>query len=198
MRKNGFTLVEVLVSVALFSIVMVVALGALIALSSAVRRAEALDTATNNLSSGLDAMSRAIRTGNTYHCGPGGTLSAPQDCASSAPSSSFTFQDGNTPNSQVTYCLSNPGALTCNPSTSCGTGSCTILRQKAGGPLVPLTSVEVNVSNLQFIVTGSAPTPTDTVQPRVTMSLVGTISISADITSSFKLQTLVSQHLYDQ
>jgi prepilin-type N-terminal cleavage/methylation domain-containing protein len=201
-NTRAFTLIEVLVSVALFSIVMVVALGALVALSSAVKRAEALDTATNNLAAALDSMSRAIRTGTTYHCGSGGTLGTPADCPNLASSaSSFTFQDSSNPSNQVTYCLSNPGANTCNSSTSCGSGSCTILRAKAvggGGASVPLTAPEVNVSSLKFIVTGSPSTGAgDYVQPRVTLLVVGTITINQNITSNFNLQTTVAQHLYD-
>ena len=173
-QKNGFTLIVVLVSVALFSIIMVVALGSLVALSSAVRRAEALDTATNNISAALDSVSRAVRTGNTYHCGPGGDLTSPLDCASA---SSFTFLDSDTPPSRVTYCLSSSGTLTCNTSTSCGSGSCTVLRSKNGGPFIPLTAPEVNVTHLTFITTG-APAG-DGLQPKVTILLVGTITISA-------------------
>ena len=194
-QARGFTLVEVLVSVALFSIVMVVALGSLVALSSAVRRAEALDTATNNLSSALDAISRAARTGSIYHCGSGGSLSAPADCPDAtvgAPSFSFLDADG----VQVTYCLSAPGALTCNTSTACGAGSCSILRAKAGGSFVPLTAPEVNVTTLRFVVSGAP--QGDNLQPRAVMLLVGTIFINNGLTSDFRLQTSVTQHLYDQ
>ena len=193
-------MVEVLVSVALFSIVMVVALGALVSLSSAVKRAEALDTSTNNLAAALDAMSRAIRTGYVYHCGPGWTLPlSTQDCAGG--DSRFTFQDGDNPSNQVTYCLvdATADAANCSGSTSCPSGdSCIVSRSKAGSAFVPLTSAEVNVSNLSFIVNGSAPGPGDLVQPKVTMLLVGTISLGGGVTSSFKLQTSISQHLYDQ
>ncbi|MEI7720215.1 MAG: type II secretion system protein [bacterium] len=200
MKKNGFTLIELLVSVALFSIVMVVALGSLVALSSAVRRAEALDTSTNNLAAALDSMSRAIRMGGRYHCGAGGVLTNPNDCptlATAAPS--FTFQDGNTPNHQITYCLSDGavGSHTCNISTSCGAGLlCTVLRSKDGGPFSALTSTEVNVSTLAFMVAGSS--SGDLIQPKVILLLVGTVSINKDTISNFKLQTSVTQYLYDQ
>ena len=130
-----------------------------------------------------------------YHCGSGGSLNAPADCASlaaAAPSFSFLDADGN----QVTYCLSNPGALTCNTTTTCVGGTCSILRSKAGGAFVPLTSSEVTISTLKFLVTGSA--LGDGLQPNVTMLVVGTIFINNGLTSDFKLQTSVTQHLYDQ
>src|SRR4051812_11444285 len=79
-NPRGFTLIEMLVSITLFSVVMVMALGALLSLSVADRRAEALKSSIDNLTFALDSMSRAIRTGNTYHCGSSGTLSVAQDC----------------------------------------------------------------------------------------------------------------------
>src|SRR5437868_2432209 len=82
--QKGFTLIEVLVSVMIFSIVMTVALRALLSMSESDRRAEAMKSVINNLNFALDSMVRDIRTGYNYHCGTSGAdLSTPgtQDCA---------------------------------------------------------------------------------------------------------------------
>ena len=100
MRPRGFTLIEVLVSTGIFTVVMVIALGALLAMVERDRKAQTLKTVINNLNFALDSMSRAIRTGEEYHCGS----SSGGDCVS-VPSSYFTFTaaDGK----KVAYCLRN-------------------------------------------------------------------------------------------
>ena len=57
---RGFTLIELMVSVTIFIIVMVIALGSLLSISEAERKAEQLKTVMNNLNFGLESMARAI------------------------------------------------------------------------------------------------------------------------------------------
>lgn len=190
--KAGFTLIEMLVSVALFSMVMVVALGALLSMSVAARKAEGINAAVNNLSAAIDSMSRAVRTGANYHCGAGGTIAAPQDCsASPQPFFSYMAFDG----SQITYCLSSPSTNTCNSSTSCPTGSCTILRSINGGAYSSLTAQEVNIKFLGFYTVGS--TLGDAVQPKMTVLVSGSVPVTANTTSLFNIQTSITQRIFD-
>lgn len=196
MRKlptaKGFTLVEMLVSVALFSMVMIVALGALLSMSVAARKAEGINAAVNNLSAAIDSISRSVRTGANYHCGAGGTIAAPQDC-SAAPQPFFSYlaYDG----SQVTYCLSSPGTNSCNSSTSCGAGLCTVLRSINGGPYSSLTAPEVNIKFLGFYVIGS--TVGDAIQPKLTVLVSGSVPVTATMSSLFNIQTSVAQRIFD-
>jgi prepilin-type N-terminal cleavage/methylation domain-containing protein len=69
--KNGFTLVEMIVALGIFSIVAVVALGALVKIISANHKAQTLQASITNLNFALDAMSREMRVGNVYHCDDG-------------------------------------------------------------------------------------------------------------------------------
>lgn len=62
-QKKGFTLVEMIVSLAVFMVVAVIAVGALLKITDANRKSQALKTAINNINYALDAMSREIRTG---------------------------------------------------------------------------------------------------------------------------------------
>ena len=68
---KGFTLVEMIVAVALFAVVMLISVGTLLALVGANRKAQALQSVINNLNITLDGMVRAIRMGGNFHCGEG-------------------------------------------------------------------------------------------------------------------------------
>jgi prepilin-type N-terminal cleavage/methylation domain-containing protein len=194
-HKQGFTLIEVLVSVAIFSVVMVIALGALLSLSDADRRAEGIKTATDNLNFALDSMTRTIRTGTNYHCG---TLSS-FDCATGGNILYFTSASG----VQTAYQF----------DASCGgvSGVKCIERQTFNGvtwsawaaitaPDITLTDMSACTSGTPpclFYVTGSPGSP-DKIQPIVTITLAGTIPVTATQSATFHLQTSVTQRIYDQ
>lgn len=105
--KRGFTLIEIMVSVAIFSVVMVIALGALLSISAAERKAETLKSVMTNLNFALEGMSRTIRTGLNYHCDTsnisGGTL-VPQDCPNASAGSNYFVVQSND-GTFVAYCL---------------------------------------------------------------------------------------------
>jgi prepilin-type N-terminal cleavage/methylation domain-containing protein len=191
MKARGFTLIEMIIAVGIFAIVMTIALGALLAMSESDRKAQTLKSVINNLSFTMDAMSRSIRTGQTFHCGSGGTLTAPLDCAGS-PATAFAFQnsDGDT----VLYehrTAAGDAALCGQPASRVGC----ITRSIEGGPAAALTSPEVYITSLSFYVNGAQ---SITVQPKVTILLAGEVSVSATQKSQFNLQTTVTQRLYDQ
>lgn len=67
-NNKGFTLVELIVAIGLFSVVMTLSAGAYLIMINANRNAQAITTGINNLSFALDSMSRNIRTGTNYQC----------------------------------------------------------------------------------------------------------------------------------
>lgn len=67
-KSKGFTLVEMIVSLGIFSVVAVVALGALVKIMTANRKAQSIQAAFTNINFALEAMSREIRVGTTYRC----------------------------------------------------------------------------------------------------------------------------------
>jgi prepilin-type N-terminal cleavage/methylation domain-containing protein len=71
--RKGFTLVEMIVSLAVFSVVAVVALTALMSIMAANRKAQTLQSAITNLSYAMESLSREMRVGTKYYCdeGPG-------------------------------------------------------------------------------------------------------------------------------
>lgn len=66
MKKHGFTLIEIMVSLAIFAIVVVVATGALLSTIDATKKAQATQTVLTNLNLALEGMTREIRTGSDY------------------------------------------------------------------------------------------------------------------------------------
>ncbi|MDB5225215.1 MAG: hypothetical protein JWL87_167 [Candidatus Adlerbacteria bacterium] len=184
-RKAGFTLIEMMVSVAIFSTVMVIALGALLAMSESDRKAQTLKSVINNLNFSLDAMSRSMRTGVNYHCDvSSGTVTVPRDC-SSIPATSVAFLSSD--NQTIKYCRG--AGSTCDPA---GTA---VLVSKNGAAYAAVTATEVTITNLQFYVSGAESVG---LQPHVVILLSGTVPVSVSQNSVFDLQTSVTQRLYDQ
>jgi len=181
--QRGFTLIEMLVSIALFAVIMTMALGALLSLSVADRRAEAVKSGMDNLTFALDSMSRAIRTGSVYHCGTGGTITAQQDC--SFGDVYFTFV--NATGQQVYYQVD----LT---NSNCGTGytSC-IERSSNGVTWTPITSPDLVINSGEFTVVGASAT----VQPTVFLTVTGSVIISGTQQANFYMQTDATQRIYD-
>jgi prepilin-type N-terminal cleavage/methylation domain-containing protein len=186
---RGFTLIELMVSIAIFSVVMTTALGSLLAISYADRKAESLRTVMDNLNFAMEGMSRSIRTGVNYHCGTTGTLTNAQDCAATG-STFFVFLAND--NYYTAYCLNNNSIMrlrvlaAASLRTTCS----------AADGFLPITATEISITDLRFLTRG-APRGDD-LQPIVTLNIEGSISINANNTSAFALQTSMVQRIYDQ
>jgi len=69
MKTNrGFTLVELIVSLGIFTAVMFIATGALLSIINVNKKAQAQQSAINNINFALENMARNIRTGSHYIC----------------------------------------------------------------------------------------------------------------------------------
>ncbi len=197
--SKGFTLIEMLVSVALFSVVMVMALGALLSLSVADRKAEALKSAMDNINFALDSMSRSIRTGYAYHCGSVGG----QDCPAGSNTFVFTASTGVQTAYQLESLVKDPsGAAAACGQTTPNVGC--IERSVNGGAWAPITAPNVVIQDLSgnggylFHVYGSQVGAADNQQPMVIITLSGFTQVSTTQQSTFDLQTVVTQRIYDQ
>ncbi|OGZ41338.1 MAG: hypothetical protein A3C80_03345 [Candidatus Ryanbacteria bacterium RIFCSPHIGHO2_02_FULL_45_43] len=179
--KNGFgfTLIEILVAVFIFTIVIMVAVGAIIAVNDASKKARSQKAVINNLDSALEQVYRSIREGHTYHCG-----TAPFNTELACPNgeSVFAFEarggDLNNPNDQIVYRLQNNR----------------IERSIDGGnTYLPLTAPDVVVNELTFknVTISSATDP----QPKVLITVKGKAGIDQKSASEFNIQTTVSQRL---
>lgn len=174
--KRGFTLVELLVAIGVFSIAMLVGVGALLTMVGANHKAQAIQSVMNNLNYAVESMARNIPVGTAYHCGASGILSAPADCASGDTFLAIRSHDGK----QVTYEFRD-GALN---------------RSIDGGASIAITAPEVVIENGRFFVRGSS--PSDGRQPQVVVTIKGHAGINEKSRSDFSLQTTVTQRLLDR
>lgn len=67
-KTKGFTLVELMVSVAIFTIVVVAVIGSVYTANASARKVEAAQTALNNVHFAMESMVRTIRTGTIISC----------------------------------------------------------------------------------------------------------------------------------
>lgn len=184
LRKSskGFTLVELLVAVAIFSVVMLIATGALLTMVDANRKAQALKSVMNNLSFALESVSRTIRVGSAYHCGTGGAISSPQDCTSGSTYFAFESATGDLDSSADQYVYRYLGNR--------------VERSIDGGAtFAPVTAPEVVIEDLRFYVVGSP--LSDSLQPKVVVTVKGYAGIATRVRSAFNLQTTITQRLLD-
>lgn len=171
--QKGFTLVELITAVALFTVVMTVSMGSILGIFSANRQSRSLRAVMTNLNLALESMSKEMRYGKTYHCGSSGTLTDAQNCASGDTLLSFRSSE----DVQITYRLN-------------GT---TLEKDEDGGGFEPVTAPDVVIDSLVFYALGAG--TGDTLQPRVLVKLQG--HAGDKNRSDFTLQTLISQRAVD-
>ncbi len=172
---RGFTLVEIIVSVGLFSVVMLVSTAAYLTIITLDKEARATNELVVNLSFAVDSISRNIRTGESYSCAGVGNGTCSQ----------FSFIDSQ--KQRVTYLLKENTVAQCVlPQGS--TAQCSSL------DAVSLTDPRITVNALVFDVRGVGvsefPEP---LQPRVTVSIRGTMPSAQGRAVQFTLQTSATQ-----
>ncbi len=203
--SKGFTFIEMIVSIGIFTTVLFIAMSAFLSIVNGDHKSRAMRVATDNLNLALEDMSRKIKTGTTYNCG--GAVSGVQDCVTGNNILAFTSQDTL---SRILYkrgvgpsaIVNGTSASGCGDALFAATQGC-ILREDAGVSMLA-TSPELNISNLKFYVFGSAPfgvvAGTDKVQPKVVIVIEGSLGADATLLSGnagFKIQTTVTQRAYD-
>jgi prepilin-type N-terminal cleavage/methylation domain-containing protein len=179
-KTKGFTLIEMLVAVTIFIIVMLVAVGTLVSILGANQRAQNEKLVLDNMSQALETMSRFIRDGSVYHCGPGGSVGNAQTCSNGA---SFFALEGHggsptTESDQIVFRLNN-GVI--EESTD------------GGSTYVPMTASAVTITSLTFttISYGAA-----IEEPKILITIEGESGNDTSKTAAnYRLQTLVSQRL---
>ena len=177
--RRAFTLVEVLVSLSVFSLVMLIATGSIFTIVDANKKSHALKSVMTNLNFALESMAREIRVGTAFVCPSTGG-----DCPTEG-SSSFRFVSnrdldlvgGNDP---VEYAFSNGR----------------IFKQRFGidASPVPITAEEIVITHMMFYVIGSG--SGDLKQPRVVMVISGYVG-TGKTKSTFNIQTAISQRSID-
>ncbi len=171
--QKGFTLVEMIVAVFLFTVVMLVAVAALVAVMDANRRVQSTKVVMNNVHFALESMTRDIRTGGEYQ-------------ALSETDFAFVDKDG----CDVTYALvknETSNGSTIVRSVDPGKGSCA----KPQTENAPVTAPEVDVSFMGFYMGGGA-------QPSVKIVIRGVAGTNERSRVPFDVQTFIVQRFLER
>ncbi len=171
--SRAFTLIELMVSIALFSIVVVVVAAAYLNLLKLDKDARATVQIANNLNFVIDTMSREIRTGKNYGCN--GTQG--QNCPfSGTPGNSFVFTDDS--GETITYRLYGGQ----------------IQESINGSAFTLITDPLITVNALNFYVSDADSGSQGRVQPKVTIVVQGSITANAGQSPiTFDIETSATQ-----
>lgn len=177
--QKGFTLVEMLVAIAIFMIVVTTTLGAFLKMVDVNKKVQSVRNAMDNANLAMETMMRNIRLGYDYcQVGPG--------CDGN--NISFRDQSGNI----VTYELvEGPSVLGQKESPF------QMARTVNGGPQVAITSPDIAIEDLTFEVNGGS--IGDGVQAHVKIFVKGTtLLLNNEHNFDFSFQSLATQRLYDK
>jgi prepilin-type N-terminal cleavage/methylation domain-containing protein len=188
--QSGFTLVELLVSLALFTVIVVAAIGSLYTVNQASAKVTAMRTVLDNLNFATESMSRTIRTGQNIVCGGVANINGvSHNCA---------LADQNGRHDKISLDSTIDGdAVQYEFGKNITTGigeidKCTLINgQITTESCVALTSPEIDVKKMEFYVDGAD--ALDGKQPSVMMVMQGQATAGDGNTQPFALQTLVSQ-----
>lgn len=205
--KEGFLLLELIISLGIFISVMALGMGAVLAMYGNNKKAQSLKVIMNNLNFSLDTMGREIAVagkkdeiggvpneeGSSLWCDvvvPSGNLDIPRDCSNGGTYLTFCNFEGD----RITYRFNDVESSIERvftkqvPPDEC--------------PDFPnlnpnwqrVTSPEVLVQDMKFIVTG---TNDPNKQPRVLVLVEGEAGLQDQTKSEFKIQTTLSQRIPD-
>ncbi|MBI4121237.1 MAG: hypothetical protein HY457_03210 [Parcubacteria group bacterium] len=183
-KHAGFTVLEMIVALGLFTVVVTVAVGALTALGTASGKAQSARIVMDNLNFSVENIARSMRVGTAYHCGSGGTaLSDPQDCPTSG-ERFIAFLDSQ---SRTVAFRLNESEGRIEKSTNCSGALCS--------DWLGITDPALTITEFRFFVTGAE--AGDGIQPKALLVIAG-IAGKKDIEeTTFNLQTLITQRLLD-
>ncbi|MEK7535857.1 MAG: prepilin-type N-terminal cleavage/methylation domain-containing protein [Patescibacteria group bacterium] len=184
MRK-GFTLIELLVAISLFSVVIIISVGALLSLGRAADRSHAIVTAIHNLDFAVEQMSRTLRVGGAYYCSNGvpPLSKETRDCTWKVGKQALSFTDKD--EQRIVYKFNQAKGSLDRENLS-------VIPHRT----FSITAPEIRIESMTFNVFGSSPFPLDSLQPRVLIRIKGRTAIPGmkeEDQVDFDLQTSVSQ-----
>lgn len=172
-KFRAFTLIEMMVSISIFTIIVTIGTGALLVLSDAYRKAQAEKDAVETLEFVLESISREIKIGTDYSCDSGSTTNCPAG-------DTEIYFDAFGDRGRFSYYLQD-----------------NIIYRNAAGTIQPLTSInQISIDSLTFRVTGVGIFGEDPQeQPFVLINVGATILVNSE---SLDIQTSVSQRTLEK
>lgn len=204
-ETKGFTLIEVLVSMSLFTVVVTMSVGTLLVLIDANSKAQSMQLVMTNVSFALDSMTREIRTGYQYECKSlhssltetdVATFVTAPDCSGGQSNFAFTESGDSLTaghgSNRIAYRFADDGNGNGSIERRLGTDS-------GADEWQAITAPEVDIETLDFVVTDARPFSDngDIQSPLVTIYISGTAGDIAGLDTTFSLQTTVTQESLD-
>lgn len=184
-RQAGFTLIELMVSLMIFVVVVLAAVGSLYAVNTASKKVQSMRSVLDNLTFAIEAMSRTVRTSASVVCGGSSNVSGNPNCPFSSQGNNSMLLVSSTLGTQqlVEYRL---GVHTN------GNGAIQKRFQESGiwTNWISLTAPEINIQKLLFYVDGAD--PLDGKQSSVQLFVQGE-AVSNNEVSPFAVQTYISE-----
>jgi prepilin-type N-terminal cleavage/methylation domain-containing protein len=171
--KRGFTLIELIVSMAIFTVVLFLLIDALFVIVTSNRKAQADKKIMDSISLAIEEMTRNLRSGSDFYCDKTENPLGGKDCNSATGANAITFLSNE--GTVVSYSLEN-GTITKN-----GT---------------PITASDVKIDYLGLAVKGSG--TNDGIQARVLIVVRGSAAQSATQRTEFNIQTTAVQRSGDK
>jgi prepilin-type N-terminal cleavage/methylation domain-containing protein len=191
--QKGFTLIEMLVAVGLFSIVMLVSVAAILSIIGNNKKAQGINNVVNNLNFAIESMVRDMKTGYLYKCNYSWPISQNTDLLCPSGSSAvdkvafFSTLTG-TPTA-VEYSFVEPATV-----NGVYTPGHIVKRIAPDSTSVDLTSKsDVDIQSVKMYV--NSPTPGSGAQPGIFLIISGKANISENEVTEFGLQTFISQRI---
>lgn len=169
-NKNGFTLMEMIVALAVFMVAITIALAAFLNITDIQKKASAVRAVNDSLNFALETMSREIRTGFDY-CSSFLTYT----CVNQ---DEFAFTSGVAPNPEIVYRKNGDQ----------------IEVKVGGGSFSTLTPPEVKILTLKFNLQGEG---SDDGQPMVTIIIEASSGTKTKTKSYLNIQTTITQRRID-
>lgn len=194
-KQAGFSLIEILVSLTIFTIVITITTGSLIVLIDSNNKAQNIQSAVNNLTFALDSMTREIRTGINYYCNTYNSKASAgiqnndslRDCTGGGNYLSI-IEGGDSlteglSSKRVAFYFDNSDGI--------------IYRRLANGDWQPITSSDVTINTMEFIVAGTQRGVGNGIQPIATIYIEGEAGEIVNLSTDFQIQTTVTQRTID-
>lgn len=196
-KNNGFTLLELIVSMGIFLVVITAAVSAFLNVNDIEKKMSAFRAANDNINFATETMAREIRGGDLM-AGGGYKCGVLPNCITDGEYDYIEFTTVETPTERIAYkqdACGGAGLIQCvrRGVDADGNGSFVL------SEFSDITSSDINITNLKFTVRGFA-IPPDTKQPIVIINTEGetSASIRPELKSKINIQTAVSLRQADR